>query len=128
MVPGTPGHYPGRRRVAVRARLQRWDVWLLRTPCKWPEAAGERYVPAREMGRHQPLGRPLSQGPAAVEEISPFAAMGAANDPHGPLCVPYQPAEGEREAGAAGDDGGAVVVEVHGADGAPTFWQIANGG
>ena len=54
--------------------------------------------------------------------------MGAASDPHGPLCVPYQPAEGEREAGGKGEDGGAPVFEVHGANGAPTVRQIADGG
>ena len=30
--------------------------------------------------------------------------------------------------GDPGDDGGAVVVEDHGADGAPNVWQLANGG
>ena len=128
MVPGTSGHHPGHRRIAVRARPRQWDVRLLGAPCQWREAAGEGYAPPREIGRHQPLGRPLDQGPAAVEEIPPFAAMGAADDPHGPLRIPHQPAEGEREAGGEGDDGGAVVVAVHGADGAPTVWQIANGG
>ena len=54
--------------------------------------------------------------------------MGAANDPHGPLRVPHQPAKGEREAGGKGEDGGATGVAVHGANRAPTVWQIANGG
>ena len=65
-------------------------------------------------------GAPFGQGPAAVEEIPPFAAMGASDDPDCPLRVPHQPAEGEREAGAAADNRGAVFVEVHGGDGAPT--------
>ena len=78
--------------------------------------------------RHQPLGRRLGQGPAAVEDIPPFAAMGASDNPHCPPRVPHQPAKGEREAGGEGDVGGAGIVEVHGGDGAPTFWQIANGG
>ena len=47
---------------------------------------------------------------------------------HRPFRVPHQPAEGDREAGGEGDDDGAVVVVVHGGDGAPTVWQIANGG
>ena len=78
--------------------------------------------------RHHPVGRPLGQGPAAVEEISPFAAMGASDNPHCAVRVHHQPAEGKQEAGGVSDDGGAVVVEVHGGDGAPTVWQIANGG
>ena len=106
MVPGTPSHQPRRCRIAVRARLRPWDVRLLGALYQWPEAAGEGYVPPREIGRHQPLGRALSQGPAAVEEISTFAAMGAADDPHGPLRIPHQPAEGAREAGGEGDNGG----------------------
>ena len=63
-----------------------------------------------------------------VEEIPPFAAIGAADNPHRPFGVPHQPAKGEREAGGEGNDGGAAVVEVHGGDGAPTVWQIANRG
>ena len=128
MVQGTSCHYPGHRRIAVRARPRRRDVRLLGAPCQRRNAAGEGYAPPREIGRHQPLGCPLDQGPAAVEEIPQFAAMGAADDPHGPLRVPHQPAEGEREAGGEGDDGDVVVVEVHGADGAPTVWLIAHGG
>ena len=128
MVPGTSGHHPGHRRMAVCTRPRRWDVRLLGAPCQWCEAAGEGYAPPGEIGRHQPLRRCLGQGPAAVEEIPPFAAMGASDDPHCPLRVPHQPAEGEREAGGEGDDGGAVVVEVHGVDRAPTVWQIAYGG
>ena len=80
------------------------------------------------MNCHQPLARPLGHGPAAVEEIPPSASMGAADDPHRPFRVPHQPAEGERQAGGEGEEGGAVVVEVHGDDGAPTVCQIANGG
>ena len=99
---------------------------LLDAPCRWCEAV--RYTPQCEIGRHQPLGRPLGQGPAAMEEIPPFAAMGASDDPYRTFRVPYQPAEGEREAGGEGDDGDAVVVDVHGGDGAPTVWQIVNGG
>ena len=128
MVPGTCGHHPGHRRIAVRAPPRRWDVRLLGAPCQWCEVAGEGYAPPREIGHHQPLGRPLGQGFAAVEEIPPFAAMGTSDDPHFPLRVPHQPAEGEQEAGGEGDDGGAVGVEVHGGDVAPTVWQIANGG
>ena len=97
-------------------------------PCQWLEAAGEGYAPPCEVGRHQPLGRPKGHGPAAVEEIPPFAEMGAANDSHRLFRVPHEPAVGVREADGEGDDGGAVVVEVHGGDGAPTVWQIANGG
>ena len=119
MVPGTSSHHPGHRCIAVRARARRWDVWLLGAPCQWREAAGEGYAPPREIGHHQPPGRPLGQGPAAVEEIPPFATMGASDSPHGPLRIPHQPAEGEREAGGEGDDGGAVVVEVHGGSRGP---------
>ena len=128
MVPGTFGHHPGHCRIALRAWPRRWDVRLLSTPCQWCEAAGEGYAPSCEIGRHQPLGRPLGFGPATVEEIPPFAAMGAAEDSHRPFRVPHQPVEGERKVGGEGDDGGAVVVEVHGGDGAPTVLQIANGG
>ena len=128
MVPGTSGHHHGHCRIAVRARPRRWDVRLLGAPCQWCEAAGVGYAPPCEIGRHQPLGRSLGQGPAAVEEIPPFAAMGAADDSHCPFRVPHQPAEGKREAGGEGDDGGAVVVEVHGGDGAPVVWQIASRG
>ena len=128
MVPSTSVHHPGHRRIAVHARPRRWEVRLVGAPCQRREAAREGYAPPREIGRQQPLGRPLHQGAAAVEQIPPFAAMGAADDPHGPLRVPHQPDEGEREAGGEGDDGGAVVVEAHGADGAQTVWQIANGG
>ena len=124
MVPGTSGHHPGHRHIAIRARPRRWDV----RPYQWREAAGEGYAPPREIGCHQPLRRPLDQGSAAVEEMPPFFAIGAADDPHGPLRVPHQPPEGEREAGGEGDDGGAVVAEVHGADRAATVWQIVNGG
>ena len=85
-------------------------------------------APLREVGRHQPLGRPWGHGPAAVEEFPPLATMGAAGDAHRPFHVPHQPAEGDREAAGEGDDHGAVVVVVHGGDGAPTVWQIANGG
>ena len=128
MVPGISRHHPGCCRIAVRAWSRRWDVRLFGAPCQWCEAAGEGYAPPCEIGRHRPLGRPLGQDPAAVEDIPPFAAMGAADDSHSPFRVPDQPAEGKREAGGEGDDGGAVVVEVHGGDGAPTVWQIANGG
>ena len=125
---GTSGHQPGHRRIAVCPRPLRWDERLLGAPRHWHGAAGEGYPPPREIGRHQPLGRPLDQAPAAVEEIPPFFAMGAANDPHGPLRVPHQAAEGQRKVVGEGDDGGAPVVAVHGADWAPTVWQIANGG
>ena len=54
--------------------------------------------------------------------------MGAANNPHGPPRVPKQAAKGDQEAGCKGKDGGAPVVAVHGANGSPTVWQIANGG
>ena len=128
MAPGTSGHHPGHCRIAVRARPRRWDMRLLGTLCQWSEAAWEGYAPLCEKSRHQHLGRCLGHGPTAVEEIPPFAAMGAAIDSHGPFRVPHQPAEGEREAGGEGDDGGAVVVEVHGGDRAGTVWQIANGG
>ena len=128
MVPGISGHCPGHCRIAVRARPLRWDVRLLGALCQWCEAAGEGYAPPCEIGRHQHLGRPVDQGPAAVEEIPPFAAMVAADDRHRPFRVPHQPAEGEREAGCEADDGGAVVVEVNGGDGAPPVWQIAKGG
>ena len=63
-------------------------------------------------------GAPLVRAPLRWKK-SPFAAMGASDDPHCPLRVPHQPAVGEREAGGEGDNGG---------DGAPTPWQIANGG
>ena len=128
MVPGTSGHYPGHCSIAVRARLRRRDMRLLGTLCQWLEAAWERNDPPCEIGRHQSLGRPRGHGPAALEEFPPFAAMGAADDSHRPFRVPHQPAEGEREAGSEGDKGGAVVVEVHGGDGAPTVRQIANRG
>ena len=128
VVPGTSGYHPGHRRIAVRARPPRWDVLLLGTPCQSLEAAGEGYAPPCGIGCHQPLGRLLGHGPAAAEKIPPFVTMGAAADSHRSLRVPHQPAKGEREAGDEDDDGGAVVVEVHGADGAPTVWQIANGG
>ena len=128
MVPGTSGHHRGHRRMAVRARPRRWDVRLMGSLSQWREAAGEGYAPPRDIGRHQPRGSPLDRGPATVGGIPPVAAMGAADDPNGPLCVLHQPAEGEREAGGEGDDDGAVVVGVHGADGAPTVWQIADGG
>ena len=128
VVPGTSGHHPGHRRIAVRARLRRCDVRLLGALRQWHEAAGEGHPPPREIGGHQPLGRPLAQGPAAVEEVPPFVAMGAAHDPHGPFHVPHQPAGGEPEASGVGDHGGAPVLEVHGADGAPTVWEIAQGG
>ena len=128
MVPSTSGHHPGHYRIAVRARPRGWDVHLLGAPCQWLEAAWERYAPPSEIGRHQPLGRTLAHGPAAAEEICSFAAMGAADDSDRPFRVPHQPAEGEREAVGEGDNGGAVVVEVHGGDGAPAVWQIANGG
>ena len=89
---------------------------------------GRGIAPPREVGNHQPLGRPRGHGPAAVKEFPPLAAMGAADDAYRPFRVCQQLAEGEREAGGEGDDGGAVVVVVHGGDGAPTVWQIANGG
>ena len=60
-----------------------------------------------------------------MEEIPP-RTMGGLDDPHGLLRVPHQPAEGDWEAGCEGDDCGAVVVEVHGGDGASNVWQIAN--
>ena len=128
MVPGTSGHHPGHCCIAVPARPWQYDVRLSGVPCQWLEAAGEGYAPPCEVGCHQPLGCPRGHVPTAVEEIPPFAAMGAAYDSHRPFRVPHQPAEGEREAGGEGDDGGAVVVEVHGAERAPTVWQIANGG
>ena len=127
MVPGTSGHHPGHCRIAVRARLRRRDVRLLGTLCQWLEAAWEGYAPPCEKGRHQPLGCPRGHGLAAVEEIPPFVALGAADISHRPFRVLHQPAEGEREAGGEGDNGDAVVVEVHGGDWAPTVWQIANG-
>ena len=54
--------------------------------------------------------------------------MGAASDPNGPFRVPRQPAEGEGEAGGKGEDGSAPLFKVHGAHGAPTVRQIADGG
>ena len=128
MVPGTSGHHPVHCRIAVRGRPRRWDVRLLVAPCQWCEAAEEGYAPPCEIGRHQFLGRPLGHCPAAVEEIPPPAPMGAGDDPHRPFRVPHQPAEGEREAGGEGDDGGAVGFEVHGGDWDPTVRQITNGG
>ena len=128
MVLGTCGHHPGHCRIAIRARPRRWDVRLLGALCQWCEAAGEGYAPPCYIGPHQPLGCPLGQGPAAVEEISSLGAMGAADDPHRPFRLPHRPAEGEREADGEGEDGSVVVVGVHGGDGAPTVWQIANGG
>ena len=101
---------------------------LLGTLYERLEAAWRGDAPPREVGRHQPLCRPLGQGSAAVEEIPPLGAMGAAGDAHRPFRIPHEPAEGDREAGGEGDDDGAVVVEVHGGDIAPTIWQIANGG
>ena len=100
---------------------------LLGTLYQRPEAAWRGDAPAREVGRHQPLGRPRGQGPVTVEEITPLGAMGAAGDAHRPFRVPHQPAEGDREGGGEGDDNGALVVEVGGGDVAPTVWQIANG-
>ena len=101
---------------------------LLGTLYQRPEAAWRGDVPPREVGRHQPLGRPWGRGPAAVEEIPPLGVMGAAGDAHRQFRVPHQPAEGDQEAGGEGDDDGAVVVEVRGGDVAPTVWQIANWG
>ena len=92
------------------------------------EAAWRGDAPPSEVGRHQPLGRPRGHGPAAVEEVPPLSAMGAAGDAHCPFRVPQQPAEGDREAGGEGDDDVAVVVFVCGADVAPTVGQVANGG
>ena len=91
---GNSGHHPGHCRIAVRARPRRWDVRLLGAPCQWFEAAGEGYAPPCEIGRHQPLGRPLGHGPAAVQEILHFAALGAADDSHRPsqgvdACPPF---------------------------------------
>ena len=54
--------------------------------------------------------------------------MGDASDPHGPFCVPQEPAEGEREASGKVEDSGAPVFVVHGAHGAPTVRQIADRG
>ena len=101
---------------------------LLGTLYQQPEAAWRGDAPPREVGRHQPLGRPRGLGPAAVEEVPPLGAMGAAGDAHHPFCFPHQPAEGDPEAGGEGVDNGAVVVEVHGGGVAPIVWQIANGG
>ena len=128
MVPGTSGHHPGHCRIAERAGLQRWDVRSFGAPYQWFEAAKEGYARPCEIRCHQSLGRPLGHGPAAVKKLTPFKTMGASEDAPRPFCIPHQPAEGEREAGGEGDDGGAVVVEVHGGDGAPTVWQIANRG
>ena len=47
MVSGTSGHHPGNCRIAVRARLRRWDEWLLGAPRPWHESAGEGYPPSR---------------------------------------------------------------------------------
>ena len=69
MVPGTSGHHPGNHPIAVHARPRRWDLLLLGAPRQWHEAAGEGYAPPCEIGHHQPVGRPLNQGPAAVEEV-----------------------------------------------------------
>ena len=92
------------------------------------EAAWREYAPPRELGRHQPLGRPRGHGSAALEGIPPLGAMGAAGDAHRPFPVPHQPAEGDREAGGEGDDDVAVVVVARGADVAPTAGQIAKWG
>ena len=97
MVPGTSGHYPGHCGIAVPARPRRWDVRLLGAPCQWREAAWGGYAPPCEIGRHQPLGGPLGQGPAAVEEISPFADMGAAEGPLSP--IPRPPTASGRQTG-----------------------------
>ena len=127
-MPGTSGHHPGHCRIAVLARLRPRDVPLLGTLCQWLGAAWEGDAPPRDLGCHQPLGRPWGHGPAAVKEFPPLAAMGAAGDAHRPFRVPHQPAEVDREAGGEGDDDGAVVVVVHGGDGARAVWQVANGG
>ena len=123
---GHLGNHPGHYRFALRAWLPRWDN--VGAPRHWHESAGDGYPLPRDIGRHQPLGCPPDQPPAALQEILPLVAMGAVNDPLGPLCVPHWPAEGEREVGGKGEDSGAPVVAVHGADGAPTFRQTANGG
>ena len=49
-----------------------------------------------QIGRHQPLGCPLRSCPRCGEKIPQLITMGAANNPHGPLRVPDQPAKGER--------------------------------
>ena len=41
-------------------------------------------------------------------------AMGATDDPHGPLSVPHQPFQGEGEAGGEIEGDGPVVFNVHG--------------
>ena len=128
MVPGTSRRHPGNCRTAVRARPRTWDVRQLGAPCQWCEALGEGYAPPCEIGRHQPICRPLGQGPAAVEDIPPFAAIGSADDPHRPFRVPHQQAEGEQEAGGEADDGGAVVVDVHGGDGPQLSGRLPTGG
>ena len=108
MVPGSSGHHPGHCRIAVRARPRRWDVRLSGAPRQWHEASGEGYPPPRGIGRQQPLGCPLNRGPAAVEEIPSFVAMGAADDPHGPLRVPQsQPKVARRRVV------GVTTVECH---------------
>ena len=128
MVLGTSGRHPCHCRIAVHARLRRWDEWLLGALRHWHDSAGEGYPPPQEIGRHQPLGCPLDQAPAAAEQIPRLPAMGAANDPHVPLRVHHQPAEGEREADGKGEDDGTPVGAVHAADGAPTVRRIANRG
>ena len=96
---------------------RRWDVRLLGAPCKWCEAAGEGYALPRGICRHQPLGRPFGQGPAAVEEIPPFAAMGASATPiaHSTSPTSQPKTNGRRPVRVT-----TVVVEVHGGEGAPT--------
>ena len=70
VVSGTCSRHPGHCRIAVRARLRRWDEWLLGAPRHWHESAGEGYPPPGDIGRHQSLGCPLDQAPAAASPKS----------------------------------------------------------
>ena len=47
VVSGTPGRHPGHCRILLRARLQRWDEWLVGATHRWHESAGEGYPPPR---------------------------------------------------------------------------------
>ena len=67
---------------------RRWDERLLGVPGHWHEAAGEGYPPPRETGRHQPHGRPLNQGPAAVAEIPQIRCHGRRGRPPWPTPRP----------------------------------------
>ena len=91
------------------------DGWLMGPFDHWSQQPGDGDLPPPHRSRHESVdGVPRAKAPTAEEEVSPVLAVSASDKPNGQLSIPYQPPEGEREAGGDGDGDGPIVFNDHG--------------